>query len=58
MNSRATRVRTFESYVLTLVALRKFMMPVLASQMHFLANRNADTTVPPLFWPVNCINLK
>ena len=28
---------------------------VLASQLYFLANRNAGLAIPPLFWPVNCI---
>ena len=32
-----------------------FIMQVLASQLHFLANRNAGLAIPPLFWPVNCI---
>ncbi len=32
-------------------------MQVLASQLHFLANRNAELAVPPLFWPVNCIKI-
>ena len=30
-------------------------MQVLASQLHFQANRNAELAIPPLFWPVNCI---
>ena len=30
------------------------IMQVLASQLHFLANRNAELAIPPLFWPVNC----
>ena len=30
-------------------------MQVLASQLHFLANKNAELAIPPLFWPVNCI---
>ena len=34
-----------------------FIMQVLASQLHFLANRNAELAVPPLFWPVNCIKI-
>ena len=29
----------------------------LASQLHFLANRNAGLAIPPLFWPVNCIKI-
>ena len=33
-------------------------MQVLASQLAFLANRNAELAVPPLFWPVNCIKIK
>ena len=57
MNSRATRVGTFEVCVTMHVALRMFIMRVLASQLHFLANRNADLTVPPLLWPVNCIKI-
>ena len=32
-------------------------MHVLASQLHFLANRNARWAIPPLFWPVNCIKI-
>ena len=32
-------------------------MQVLASQLHFLANKNAELTIPPLFWPVNCIKI-
>jgi hypothetical protein len=34
-----------------------FIMQVLASQLHFLANRNAELAIPPLFWPVNCIKI-
>ena len=33
-----------------------FIMQVLASQLPFLANRNAELAVPPLFWPDKCIN--
>ena len=33
-------------------------MQVLASQLHFLANRNAGLAIPPLFWPVHCIKIK
>ena len=29
------------------------IMLVLAIQLHFLANRNAELAVPSLFWPVN-----
>ena len=32
-------------------------MQVLASQLHFLANRNAELADPPLSWPVNCIKI-
>ena len=32
-------------------------MQVLASQLHFLANRNAELAIPPLFWPVNYIKI-
>ena len=39
------------------VALRMFIMQVLASQLHFLANKNAELAIPPLFWPVNCIKI-
>ena len=52
-----TRVGTFEVSVPTYVALRMFIMQVLASQLHFLANRNAELAIPPLFWPVNCIKI-
>ena len=34
-----------------------FIMQVLASQLHFLANGNAEMAIPPLFWPVNCIKI-
>ena len=34
-----------------------FIMQVLASQLHFLANRNTGLAIPPLFWPVNCIKI-
>ena len=53
MNSRTTRVGPFEVCVPTHVALRKFIMRVLASQLHFLTNRNAGLTVPPLLWQVD-----
>ena len=33
------------------------IMQVLASQLHFLASRNAELAVPPSFWPVNCIKI-
>ena len=49
--------RTFEVYVPTHVALRMFIMQVLASQLHFLTNRNAELAIPPLFWLVNCIKI-
>ena len=32
-------------------------MQVLASQLHFLVNTNAELAIPPLFWPVNCIKI-
>ena len=32
-------------------------MQVLASQLPFLVNRNAEVAVPPLLWPVNCIKI-
>ena len=32
-------------------------MQVLASQLLFLANRNAELAIPPLFWPVNSIKI-
>ena len=34
-----------------------FIMLVLASQLPFLANRNAELAVPPLFWPDKCIKI-
>ena len=55
MSRKATRVRTFEVCVPTHVALRMFIiMQVRASQLPFLANRNAEHNVSGLFWPVNC----
>ena len=32
-------------------------MQVLAGQLPFLANRNAEVAVTPLLWPDNCINV-
>ena len=57
LNRRVTRVGTFEVCVPTHVALRIFIMQVLASQLLFLANRNAGQAILPLFWPVNCIKI-
>ena len=34
-----------------------FIMQVLASQLHFLANTNAGLAILPLLWPVNCIKM-
>ena len=34
-----------------------FILQVLGSQMHFLANRNAKLAILLLFWPVNCIKI-
>ena len=48
INRKATRVGTFEVCVATYVPLRMFIMQVLASQLHFLTNRNAELAVPPL----------
>ena len=57
INSSVNRVGTFEVCVPTHVALRMFIMQVLASQLHFLANKNAELAITPLFWPVNCIKI-
>ena len=57
INSRVTRVGTFEVCVHMHVALRMFILQVLASRLHFLANKNAELAIPPLFWPVNCIKI-
>ena len=40
-----------------MVALRMFIVQVLASQLHFLANRNTGLAILPLLWPVNCIKI-
>ena len=32
-------------------------MPVLDSQLHFLANRNAGLAITSLFWPVDCMKI-
>ena len=57
INRKATRAGTFEVCVSTHVSLRMFIMQLLASQLSFLANRNAELAVPPLFWPVNCVKI-
>ena len=49
--------RTFEVSVPTHVALRMLIMQDLASQLHFLANKNAGLAILPLLWPVNCIKI-
>ena len=35
-----------------------FTMQVLGSQLHCLANRNAELAVPELFCPVNCMKIE
>ena len=57
INRRATRIGTFEVKVAVHVALCMFTMQVLAGQLPFLANRNAELAVPQFFWPVNCIEI-
>ena len=57
INRKTTRLRTFEVCVPTHVSLPMFIMQVLASQFAFLANRTAEHTVSPLFWPFNCIKI-
>ena len=57
INRFVNRVRTFQVCVPTHVALRIFVMQVLASQLLFLGNRNAGQAIPPLFWPVNCVKI-
>ena len=39
------------------VASHMLIMQVLARQMPFLANRNAELAIPPLFWPVSRIKI-
>ena len=55
---RLSWVGLFDVCALAHVALRLFIMPVMASQSHFPANTNAELAVPPLFWPVNCIKIE
>ena len=57
MNRMVTRVRKFEISVPTHVALCMFIMQVLASQLPFLADRNAKLAVRPSFWLVNCMKI-
>lgn len=47
----------FEFCVSAHVLLRMFITQVLVSQLPFLANRNAEMVVPPIFWLVNCIQI-
>ena len=56
---KITRVGTFDVCVATYVALRMFIMQVMAGQLHFLANSNAgrDGLSAPLLWPDNCIKI-
>ena len=58
INSRATRLGTCEDCGAAHVALRTFIMQVLASQLPSLAKRNVELAVPPLFGPVSCIKIK
>ena len=39
------------------VPLRMFIIRVLASQLPFLAHRNTELAIPPLFWPVSYIKI-
>ena len=50
--------RTVEVSVSTHVALRMFIMQVLASRLHFLANRNTELPGPLILWPVNCVKMR
>ena len=56
-NKQSHLSRNVEVCVLTHTASRMFIMQVLASQLHFVANRNVELTVPPLCWPVNCTKI-
>ena len=49
INRKATQVGTFEVCVPKDVALCMIIMQALTSRLPFLANRNAELTVPPLF---------
>ena len=55
ISSKRVLISSERVLCLTHVTLRIFIMQVLASQLLFLANRNAGQAIPPLFWPVNCI---
>ena len=55
INRRAIRVGTFE--VFGAVCTCSITHVHYAGQLPFLANRNAELAVPPLFWPVNCIKI-
>ena len=44
-------------FIFTLCFQNVAIMQVLASQLHFQADRNAELAIPPLFWPVNCIKI-
>ena len=48
---------TFQVCVPTHVALRMFIVQVLACRLPLRANRNAELVVPPLLCPVNCIKI-
>ena len=50
INRKVTQVGIFEVCVSTHVSLCMFIMQVLASQLHFPANRNAELIVLQLFW--------
>ena len=54
---RASRVGNF---IGVHVALRMLINHCagLVSKFPFLANRNAELVVPPLFWPVHCIKIR
>ena len=56
MNRRASCVGTFEVFEAAHVALRTLIISIFsASQLHFLANRNAE--LAGAWQPVNCINI-
>ena len=54
LKRRATRVGNFEVFVPGIVHVHYVSS---GQSIAFFADENAELAVPPLFWPVNCINI-
>ena len=54
-DSQKNELKTLKPLFIIFIAYS--LVVLLASQFHFLANKNAELAISPLFWPVNCIKI-